>query len=82
MSSNLEHITQKVTEIVAKKLNIEPSEVTPESDFFEDLGVDSLDVVEITLDIEKEFNIEVPESESSAIRTVQNIIDFVAAHTK
>ncbi len=63
-------IEEKVKEIIVDKLGVEPSEVTPEASFANDLGADSLDTVELIMEFEKEFNISIPDEAAEKIVTV------------
>lgn len=75
-----EEIKQKVTDIVIDVLGVEASEVQESSHIQNDLGADSLDVVELTMNVEKEFNIELGDAaEIEKIHTVGDLIDKVAA---
>jgi len=73
----MEDIASKVKKIISDKLGIEESKVTPEASFTNDLGADSLDTVELIMDLEKEFNISIPDDAAENIATVQDAIDFV-----
>ena len=66
-----------VIEILAEKLDKDASEITAESSIKEDLGADSLDMVEIVMEIEEEFDVEVEDSDTASIITVQDIVDYV-----
>ncbi|MBP5153573.1 MAG: acyl carrier protein [Lachnospiraceae bacterium] len=68
---------EKVKEIVAKVLNLDPEEITPEKSFMEDLEADSLDLAEIIVSIEEEFGVSVPDETLEKIVTVQDACDFV-----
>jgi acyl carrier protein len=70
-------IQQKVTEIIVDKLGILESEVTLKAKFINDLGADSLDIVELIMEFEKEFNISVPDADAEKILTVENAVDFI-----
>jgi acyl carrier protein len=70
-------IFNKVQEIVADKLGVEVSEVTPEASFQEDLGADSLDIVELVMALEEEFNIDIPEEEAEKIVTVGDAVNYI-----
>ena len=67
----------KVIEILAEKQDKDASEITAESSIKEDLGADSLDMVEIVMEIEEEFDVEVQDSDTASIITVQDIVDYV-----
>ena len=73
-------IQQKVISIVAEQLGKSESEVKNESSFSEDLGADSLDVVELVMALEEAFGCEIPDEEAEKIRTVQAAIDYIKAH--
>ncbi|MDR0927924.1 MAG: acyl carrier protein [Ignavibacteria bacterium] len=70
-------ITQHVIKIVVNKLGVEESQVTPEASFTKDLGADSLDTVEVMLEIEKEFNISIDEADQEKVQTVGNVIEYL-----
>ena len=68
---------QKVKNIIVEKLGVEPSEVTPEASFTNDLGADSLDTVELIMEFEKEFNISIPDDQAESITTVGQAISYL-----
>lgn len=68
---------EKIKELIAKQLNKPVSEITDEKEVVKDLGADSLDVVEMLLNFEEEFDISVPESEAVKIKTVGDIIKLI-----
>ena len=63
--------------IVGKQLGIDPIQVKPESDFVKELGADSLDVVELVMAIEDEFEMEIEDQTASQISTVQDVLDYL-----
>ena len=73
-----EEIVSKVKAIIVDKLGIEPSEVTENANFTNDLGADSLDTVELLMEFERVFGIKIPDEEISTIATVKDAIDKVA----
>lgn len=73
----MEEIFPKLKKIIAERLGIEEGEVKVESDFIEDLGADSLDVVEMVMAIEEEFDIEVPDEDAEKIKTVQDAVSYI-----
>ena len=73
-------IEERVKEIVANQLGVEPNEVVPEASFVDDLGADSLDLVELIMAMEEEFGVEVPDEDAEKIRTVQDTIDYLRNH--
>lgn len=66
-----------VKEVVVEQLNVNPDEVKEESKFVEDLGADSLDVVELVMALEEKFDIEIPDDQAEAITTVSDAIKFI-----
>lgn len=75
-------IEQKVTDILVDKLGVGTEEVKSEADFREDLGGDSLDLVVVVMEIEKDFRISVTDEEADQVKTVADIIDLVEKHLK
>ncbi len=73
-------IEEKVREIIANQLGVEPAEVLPEASFVDDLGADSLDLVELVMAMEEEFGVEVPDEEAEKMRTVQDTINYLRDH--
>jgi len=69
----------KVIDIIVDKLGVERSEVTPEAVFVDDLGADSLDLVELIMAMEEEFGMEIADEQAEKLRTVQDVITFVTA---
>jgi acyl carrier protein len=67
----------EVKEVIVEQLNVSSDEVKPESRFVEDLGADSLDVVEMIMALEEKFEIEIPDSEAEKIKTVQDVVDYI-----
>jgi acyl carrier protein len=75
-----EEVVQKVQDLISESLGVKKSELTPSSSFIDDLNADSLDIVELVMTIEKEFDIEIPDDEAERIRTVQDAVDYIMAH--
>ena len=67
----------KVRNIVVEQLGVEADEVTMESTFIDDLGADSLDIVELIMAFEEEFNIEIPDEAAEKIKTVQDVVAHI-----
>jgi len=74
------NIFDEVKEVIVEQLNVSPDEVKPESKFVEDLGADSLDVVELIMALEEKFEIQIPDSEAEKIQTVQDIVNYIEQH--
>ena len=72
-------VEEKVKSIVVNQLGVNEEEVTKEASFVEDLGADSLDIVELVMALEEEFGIEIPDEEAEKIRTVGEAIAFIEA---
>ena len=70
-------IRSRVKAIIADKLDVEETEVTPEASFTNDLGADSLDTVELIMEFEKEFNIQIPDDQAEKIQTVGHAIEYI-----
>jgi acyl carrier protein len=77
-----EEIEVKIKSIITKKLAVSEDEIKPESSFLEDLGADSLDIVDLLMVMEDEFQIEIPEEDSESIKTVGDAINYIATHKK
>ena len=75
-----EELIRKVTDLIAESLGGKKSEVVSAAAFIDDLNADSLDIVELVMTIEKEFNIEIPDDEAEKIRTVQDAVDYIVGH--
>ncbi|GHT20656.1 acyl carrier protein [Bacteroidia bacterium] len=77
----MSEIAERVKDLIADKLSVEKSEVTPEANFINDLGADSLDTVELIMDFEKEFSMKpIPDDVAQTIQTVGNSIDYIEKH--
>ena len=74
--------TDKVKDIIEKELGVEREKLTNEASFIEDLGADSLDIVELVMAMEEEFEVEIPDDEAEKIKTVQDAVTFISAHKK
>lgn len=75
-------IKADVVAIIVNKLGVDKSEVTPTASFTNDLGADSLDTVELIMEFEKKFNIEIPDDAAEKISTVGDAINYIEEHTK
>lgn len=70
-------IKGQIIEIIAKQLEMDPQQITPEADFANDLGVDSLDGVELVMAVEEEFGIEIPDEDAERMKKVKDIISYL-----
>jgi acyl carrier protein len=69
---------KKIVDIIANQLGVDKEMVTPEANVVDDLGADSLDVVELVMALEEAFDLEIPDEEAEKIRTVKDIIEYLA----
>jgi acyl carrier protein len=76
------NIEAKVKSIIADQLGVGEDEIKPESSFIEDLGADSLDIVELVMAMEEEFEVEIPDEEAENIKTVGDAVNYVNNHKK
>ena len=75
-------VDKRVREIVAEQLERDVNEVTNAASFIDDLGADSLDIVELVMKMEEEFGIEIPDEEAEKIKTVNDVIQYITTHKK
>jgi len=75
-------IEERVREIISEQLNVSKDEVVPEASFTDDLGADSLDLVELVMALEEEFEIEVSDEDAEKIRKVKDVFDYIDKHKK
>src|SRR5207248_1667656 len=75
-------VDDKVKQIVSEQLGVDEGEVTPSASFVDDLGADSLDVVELVMAFEEAFDIEIPDEDAEKIKTVQDAIDYIDKKAK
>jgi acyl carrier protein len=72
-------VAEKVKEIIVSKLGVDAAQITPEASFTNDLGADSLDTVELVMEFEKAFNIQIPDEDAEKISTVGDVINYMKA---
>jgi acyl carrier protein len=72
----------RVKKVIVERLEVGEEEVTPEASFVEDLGADSLDVVELVMELEEEFDIEIPDEDAEKIQTVKDAVAYIEEKTK
>ena len=75
-------IEERVAAIISEQLGVEVSTLTPDAHLLDDLGADSLDVVELVMALEEEFGIEVPDDDVENIRTVSDVVEYMAARVE
>lgn len=73
-------VTDKVKAIIVEQLGVEEDEVKMESSFVDDLGADSLDIVELVMALEEEFDLEIPDEDAEKIRTVGEAVKYIQEH--
>ena len=73
----MEDIEQKVMDIVSEQMGVERSQITAQSSFVNDLGADSLDTVELVMEFEDAFNIQVPDEDAEKIQTVKEAVNYI-----
>ena len=75
-------VEEKVKQIIVEQLQVDEAEVTPTASFQEDLGADSLDVVELVMQFEEAFDLEIPDEDAEKIKTVKDAIDYIEKSQK
>ncbi|MBI1813670.1 MAG: acyl carrier protein [Deltaproteobacteria bacterium] len=75
-------VEDKVKAIIAEQLGVGPEEVTPDASFIEDLGADSLDIVELVMALEEEYDLEITDEQAEKIRTVHDVVKFIEDNKK
>jgi len=73
-------VEDKLRKIIAEKLGVESVEVVPPARFVDDLGADSLDLVELIMSLEEEFDMEIPDGDAEKLVTVRDAIDYINSH--
>ncbi len=76
-----EELEKKVISIIAEQLGVDEDEIKLEASFIDDLGADSLDIVELVMALEEEYGIEIPDEDAEKIKTVQDAINYIKEHT-
>ena len=75
-------IFDKVKDIIADKLSVDADEITMESSFVDDLGADSLDIVELIMALEDEFDMEIPDEQAEKISNVADVVEYIREHNE
>ena len=78
----MSRIQDKTRALIATKMKLDESEITPEKNFFSDLGVDSLDFVELSMTLEREFNVKFTEDETAKVKTIADLYQLIEKYTK
>jgi acyl carrier protein len=78
----MSEIADKVKKIVVEHLGVEEAKVTPEASFIDDLGADSLDTVELVMEFEDEFDLNIPDEDAEKIQTVGDAIKYIESHAQ
>jgi len=78
--NTMNNIEDTVIEIAAEKLKIDKSKITLESDFIKDFKADSLDTVELMMEIEAKFGVDIADEEAAKIKTVKDVVDYIKEH--
>ena len=72
-----EEVYDKVKEIIVEQLGVAETAITPEASFIDDLGADSLDIVELIMALEEEFDMEIPDADAEKIVTVNDVVEYI-----
>ncbi len=75
-----EEIFAKVKDVIVDQLSVDDDDVTPEASFFDDLGADSLDIVELVMALEDSFGVSIPDEEAESIKTVGDAVEYIATN--
>ena len=75
-------VEQKVKQIIVEQLGVDEAQVDPTASFVDDLGADSLDIVEFVMELEEEFEVAIPDEDAEKIITVKNAIDYIESKKK
>lgn len=75
-------VFEKLKEIIADKLGVNEDEITMEATFIDDLGADSLDIVELIMALEEELEMEIPDEDAEKFRTVGDVVEYISSHSE
>ena len=77
-----EEVFDKVKEIIVEQLGVAETAITPDASFIDDLGADSLDIVELIMALEEEFDTEIPDADAEKVVTVGDVVDYIKDHVE
>ena len=80
--ASAEEISERVKSIIVEQLGVTMEEVTPEASFIDDLGADSLDIVELIMALEEEYGVDIPDQDAEKIHSVKDVISYIEGHKK
>ena len=80
MAAARDEVYERIREVLAERLSVEESDITEEANFQEDLGADSLDLVEMIMELEDQFGIKIPDEDAQQIQTVGQAVEYVTSH--
>lgn len=75
-------LSPKIKDIIVEQLGVDPEKVKPEASFIDDLGADSLDIVELVMAMEEEFDLEIPDEDAEKLKTVSDVQDYLSKKGK
>jgi len=75
-----QEVEKAIIEIVANQMQIDPTEMTRDTAFVADIGMDSLDVVEVTMEFEDQFEVSIPDEQGQSLQTIGQVVDYVVAN--
>ena len=82
MPFNDDELDTKVTMLICDAAGVDPGDVAPDTELMDDLGLESLDIVELVMAVEDEFDIEIPDEDADRMVTIEDVIDYVRENTK
>ncbi len=80
MAASRDEVFERIKEVLSERLSVEEADITEEANFQEDLDADSLDLVELIMELEDQFGIKIPDDDAQKIQTVGQAVDYVTSH--
>ena len=80
MAASRDEVFERIREVLTERLSVEEADINEEANFQEDLGADSLDLVEMIMELEDQFGIKIPDEDAQQIQTVGQAVDYVTSH--